>query len=141
MFILEIIYKKILGEYAVTKSTFINESATNGINHDGLRPKDGRQSTSSLKASASDSINMSLLRDSIETSNYSSNDKNDKKNNNNTAAAAVRKNSLMNREILSDWPLLSRSAFTECLMCYAVDMELGPTVSTDVTFLYLIISL
>ena len=33
-------------------------------------------------------------------------------------------------EEISEWPLLSRAALTECLMCYAVDAELGSTVST-----------
>ena len=125
------IYKKILGESTVTKNIFVNERVIHGIGHDVVRPKDERLSTKSLKAS--DSINLSLLRVSTGASNTSGDNNNDDKNNNNNAT--TRKNSLMNREIISDWPLLSRSAFTECLMCYAVDKELGPTVSTTLKFL------
>ena len=34
------------------------------------------------------------------------------------------------RSVLVDnWPLLSRVKFVECLVCYAVDEEMGNTVS------------
>ena len=112
----------------------MNERVIDVIGHDVVRAKDERLSTKSLKAS--DSINLSLLRDSTGTSNFSGDNNNDNKSNNNNNAT-TRKNSLVNREIASDWPLLSRSAFTECLMCYAVDKELGRTVSTILNFFVL----
>ena len=31
--------------------------------------------------------------------------------------------------IIDNWPLISRLKFVECLVCYAVDEELGNTVS------------
>ena len=80
-----------------------------------------------------------FINDNIARNKYDHNDinnsnninTNNNNNNNNNDNDYIRKKSLMNKEIVIDWPLLSRSAFTECLMCYAVDMELGPTVSTD----------